>query len=192
MGALRFPRTGSDQGVSGHVSGHVSSGRIPRLAIVDSSTLAIAFSVAGGVSELVGLAMVAREIRRDQRHARRLFRPQEAFHRPERNYPAQTRHGGANPRGHLGTPQPGQVEREMEAEIREIINALIGMRKAVDAERDDLEELAFEQIAKGDNALRHDLLEVLAGNTLERVVGATAIALGIALASVGAVLSSVH
>jgi hypothetical protein len=51
------------------------------------SALAIILSLAGGVCELTGLILVAREIVSDRRRARRLLAHLDAPRRPQRTYP---------------------------------------------------------------------------------------------------------
>jgi len=64
------------------------------------------------------------------------------------------------------------------------------MRKAMDAERDDLAEWTFEKIGDIDAALRTDLHRVLAGDKTARLSGAVAILVGIALSGAGAILGA--
>jgi hypothetical protein len=90
----------------------------------------------GGVCQLVGLALVVKEIVEDRRQARRLFVPRPRPTRPRRRYP-----GKALPRSGALTPfESLQTAARQQQALRETIrkidaavyNALIEMRESLD------------------------------------------------------------
>jgi hypothetical protein len=148
----------------------------------------------GGVCELVGLVLVAKDIADDRRQARRLFAPRQRRTRPRRRYPPK-----AGPRSPTQSPvdsmrpasQQQDALRKAIANIEvSVYNALIEMRKSLDAQHDEAVEQLGTEILKSDNEIRGHLRYVLAGSIRSRVIGAAVLGAGILFEIAGAILSA--
>jgi hypothetical protein len=71
-----------------------------------------------------------------------------------------------------------------------VANGIIGLRKAVDTERDYLADALHREQVEGDNQLRENLRDVLTGSVTGRLIGAMLLASGILLSVAGSVLSA--
>jgi hypothetical protein len=155
------------------------------------STLAIIFSAAGGLCEFVGLVLVIFEIREDRLRAARLFGPRRRPTVRQRRYPGRVMAPGPNPFGSLTSSARQQTDTEAMGKIAALLaNALINMRKAVDAELDRTSQRLQDEFESSDSALREQLLYVLGGGIRTRIVGAILLGLGITFGTTGSILSS--
>jgi len=100
------------------------------LSTMDATFVAVALSVAGGLFELAGLALVVAEINHDREQAKRLFVPRSRRKRPRRSYPAK-----AIPRRHIGFPSSllGGVSYGGRSDQRRIAEALAQSVSNIDA-----------------------------------------------------------
>jgi hypothetical protein len=164
------------------------------------STVAVALSVTGGICELAGLALVVFDIHRDREHAKRLFVPQQRRHPPKRSYPSKVTPGPQVGRPWLGGVSYGRADDQRRAlqwlanSVAKIdaaaVNALIGMQKTLDAQLDEAIDDLREEAAKSDDHLREHLYYVLAGSIADRLRGAALLGVGIVLATLGSVVST--
>lgn len=142
-------------------------------------------AVAGGACELAGLAIVALGISRDRERARRLLEEPPRRPLPSRDYPGRQSPGMmpppyANPMFGGGQQLSGVIKHVQRLEAS-VANVLIGMRKAVDAERDAAIEMLRQEADQAGRDLRESLRYVLVGSIKGRVVGAVILAVGIVL-----------
>ena len=145
--------------------------------------------IAGGLSELAGLAMVVREIASDRDRARQLLNRKRDIRPPRRTYPADT------PAPPIKAPtwldiRDGTATKELERRLTDLVQAVSEMRKQVDHQRDQLMVETLREIDRGDNELRQGFREILAGSLRERWIGVGALVVGIVLGVVGSVLST--
>lgn len=155
------------------------------------NTWAIIFAVLGAGSELFGLGMVVWQIKGDRDRARSLLDKQRAW-KPERRPPSRRVSASAirmRPAG-LSSLQSGAAERHLAGMIASLVtghNELIrDSEEALDQRTDQL----LDEIDKGDKALRDVLRELLSENIQQRVIGVVAIGVGIVLAMIASILSS--
>jgi hypothetical protein len=159
---------------------------------MSTNEIAIGLSALGFVFEAGGLATVVREIVGDRRRARQLLTEPCDHQRPERTYPGIVMSNSLSAgEGWVATPQPGARAKRVDDEIASIVNGMIEMKKAVDEERDALEEKLLGEIDKGYDELRADLRDVLVGTYKLRRLGAAALGLGILLSSAGSIVGNV-
>jgi hypothetical protein len=145
--------------------------------------------------ELGGLALVVIGIRDDRRRAERLFAAPIKLRLPKRSYPARMAGSSvATPSwatGGFGSrPQMSSIVRHIQRLEASVANGIIGLRKAVDTERDYLADALHREQVEGDNQLRENLRDVLTGSVTGRLIGAMLLASGILLSVAGSVLSA--
>jgi hypothetical protein len=160
---------------------------------MDCAALAIGFSVAGGLCELGGIAVVVRGILQDRQRASRLFVRRRRRQAPRRSYPGRVIPSPLTPS--WASPMHGNQLQSVVEHVQRleasVANILIGVRRAVDTELDRSVENLRQEMAVQDDVLRDGLLEVLAGSIRDRWLGVLLLALGIVLAMAGSVLSTV-
>lgn len=160
-----------------------------------TGSLAIVLTVLGGLSEVVGVYTVVREIAADRARAKTLLTaPRE--HKPaKRNYPAPL---GQHSFGAGGFGGQGAVASIMRPSIEDQItnlavatgNAMLNMRKDIDSDRDALEASVLIAIDRAYDDVRADLRDVLESDVRLRLVGVAALLAGIALSAAGSVLGN--
>jgi hypothetical protein len=151
----------------------------------------------GGAFEFVGLGLVVREIADDRRQAKQLFVARRPRSKPRRRYPARAlaKSGRLMP----GAPvalSPAEQQRALVQAFNKLdaaaYNALLEMRKALDAELDGSVDELRSEILSSDNELRGHLRYVLAGSIRTRVTGAVLLGAGIVLEIAGAIVAVVN
>lgn len=161
------------------------------------SGAAIALTVVGCLSEVLGVFTVIREIAADRARARQLLSEPRSYERPQRHYPPPLgRHsfgaGGFGGAGVVASIQRPSLEDQITDLAAQTANALITVRKDVDEERDKLEGALMIEIDKGYNDLRGDLRDLLEGSVRLRLVGVGALLLGIAFSAFGSILGNLN
>jgi hypothetical protein len=164
---------------------------------VTTSELAIALTVLGGLSEVVGLFTVVREIAADRARARELLSVPRKYAPPERQYPTPLgRHsfgmGGFGGQGAVASIMRPKVDDQITDLAAATGNAMLDMKKIVDQDRDELEENLLGEVDKGYNELRADLRDVLESDVRLRLFGVAALLTGIALSATGSVLGNLN
>jgi hypothetical protein len=159
------------------------------------AVLATIFAVAGAICELLGLVMVALEIRSDRIRGERFLERLDQPQRPERRYPSPVMASAMPRREYLDPLYPQSqhvrgVVKELEESYAAIANGFLNLRKTVDADLDAAIDAVQRDIAERDALLRDGLRYVLAGSTRQRWRGVQLLATGIALTAVSAVLVS--
>jgi hypothetical protein len=156
------------------------------------TALAIVLSTLGGLSELVGVALVVFEIRDDRRRAEHLFQPRTVHPQPKRQYPGRVLPPGPSP--FSGMMPADRQQRDLENALGKIgttlANGLIDMRKAVDSQLDVGLSRLREESLHADNELRSHLRYILAGGIKNRKRGVLLLILGIVLGTGGSILGS--
>lgn len=126
--------------------------------------LAVILSATGGAFELVGLAMVIRQIGSDRKRAAELIAKTRELRTPRRTYPSEmpVPSGRVLPgdrASYFDKPDVYEARAQMERGFAMLGNALIRMKKKTDEERDDLEVRMLEEIDRGDDELRQSFRE---------------------------------
>jgi hypothetical protein len=158
------------------------------------AAVAIILSSAGGLSELLGLIVVAREIRSDRQRGERLLQRLDEPRRPERSYPPRMLGAGptpeyANPVYATSMHLRGVINDLQQTKVA-VANGFLGLRKAIDADIDAAVEVIERDVAERDSELRDGLRYVLAGSVRERWNGVMLLALGISLGAAGSVIGN--
>ena len=164
---------------------------------MSTNAVAVALTVLGGLSEVVGVFTVVREIAADRARAEKLLSTPRAYQPPERRYAARLdRHafgvGGFGDQGVVASIQRPEVEDQITGLAAAAGNAMLGMRKDIDKDRDELEESLLGEIDKGYNELRDNLRDILESDVRLRLVGVAALLFGIALSTAGSVLGNLN
>lgn len=143
--------------------------------------------VAGGILELLAVAAVAWGIGRDLRHARDLLADSTVSGPPRFE-----RYAWANPRdtrrSQIAGPHKVVKLRDLDLLENRVVNEIGALERRIDTRDDEIFNELLDEIVKGDNELRADLKEALSQGTRWRIGGVVALAVGIALTAVGAVL----
>lgn len=165
-----------------------------RMFGISQEAVAVFLTAVGSASELIGLAIVALEIRSDQRHADRLFAPAEVKPPPDREMP---RPASASEFENVLAPRLGpspsgtqfarQVASGFAASNKLTLQGIELSLTHTDKTANKLANDQRDQILK----VREDLSEVLSGDSRRRVAGAAAIGFGILLATAGSILGNV-
>jgi hypothetical protein len=162
---------------------------------VSTNELAITLAVLGGISEVVGVLTVVREIAEDRARAKELFSTPREYVPPERRYPARLgRHsfgvGGFGGQGAVASIMRPKIEDQITDLAASAGNAMLDMQKSIYEDRDELEKGLLGEIDKGYNQVRADLKDVLEGDTKLRLVGVGALLLGVVLSAAGSILGN--
>jgi hypothetical protein len=160
------------------------------------SVAAIVLSSLGAIAELAGLLLVASEIAADRKRAQEMLSTLGAFQRPNRQYPGRVASGGGLRSPYAGPysntkDQLDRIGRDLDRLARGMVNAVIDLRKIVDAQDDAVREEILNAVAARDAELRSHLRYVLVGGIRARVLGACLLALGIVLGAAGSILGNV-
>lgn len=153
-----------------------------------ATAVAVIFITAGALSELAGLWLVVVGIARDRERARTLFARRKHPEPPRRSYPG--RQFPSTPLASYGPPSGSQLRQDILRLEASAANALIGIRKAVDAELDRSVGALRDEMAKNDDELRDHLRYVLAGDVRGRFIGVILLAVGIALSVIGSLVGT--
>ena len=157
-----------------------------------TGTLAVGFSIAGGACELLGLAIVIREIASDRARGRQLLARLDSRKPPKRTHPLAPM-ASSSPMPNAGlmshSTQVAETYREVQRLEARVSGALVKLKQITDAELDQAVERVQNDLAERDAELRDGLRYVLAGSTRDRIVGAGLLVGGIVLAAAGSVLS---
>lgn len=157
---------------------------------------AIVLSSAGGACELLGLIVVAREIRSDRQRGERLLARLERPQHRHRSYPS--RMLGAGPTPEYANPiyAPSMHVRGVIDDLQKtkvaIANGFLRLRETVDAELDSAIQAIQRDVAARDAELRDGLRYVLAGSIRERWNGVKLLTLGICLGTAGSVVGNLN
>jgi hypothetical protein len=151
--------------------------------------LAICLSVAGGISEFVGLAMVVREIRSDRRRASEILDLRREIQlRP----PVEEPPPGEPP---ISAPTwkdvtEGTATKELEQRIARVGGKVSELEARIERQKQEIGIEVIREIDRGDNEMRQRFREILTSSLRERWIGVSALLFGIALSATGSVLSS--
>lgn len=153
------------------------------------NSAAITLAVLGAASELLGLALVIREIGDDRNRARSLLDKTRSW-RPANPGAARRVHASQveDRFARMGLRVGGGDRTASQiASLATAHNQLVhDSQEALDLRTAQL----LEQIDEGDKALTEVLRELLRGSVTERYAGVVALGLGIALSMVASILSS--
>jgi hypothetical protein len=163
---------------------------------VSTNELAIALSALGGISEVVGVSAVVREIAEDRARAKKLFSTSREYTPPERRYPARLgRHsfgiGGFGGQGAVASTMRPKIEDQITDLAASTGNTILDIQKNIYEDRDELEQNLLGEIDRGYNQVRADLKDVLEGDTKLRLFGVGALLLGVILSVAGSTLGNV-
>jgi hypothetical protein len=152
---------------------------------------AIVFAVLGAISEIFGLVMVIRQISADRDRARTLLDKQRSWRPPQRHGPRRVNASSINMRpAGIGSLQAGATERQIASMFASLVTGHNQLVHDSEEALDQRTKQLLEEIDKGDKELRNVLRELLGSSILERTLGVFAIGVGIVLAMMGSILSS--
>jgi hypothetical protein len=156
---------------------------------VCTQTLAICFSVVGGLTEIAGLAMVVREIRSDGLRAREILDLRRDL-RPPRVEPQSPELQPPIKDPTWKDVAEGTATRELEGRIAQVAGDVSELSARVERQKFELGIDVLREIDRGDNEMRQRFREILTGSMRERWIGVLALLIGILLSATGSVLSS--
>lgn len=156
-------------------------------------TLGIALTVVGGLAELIGLGIVALEIRSDRQKAAQLFTPDEVPKPPARDFPEAPSKGALE---NVFAPRLGpqltqsQFGRSVASGFEGTTRLALETYETSVTHTDKTAYEVREEVRDQFLAVRADLYNVLAGDAKRRVAGVAAIGFGLVLATAGSVLGN--